>query len=362
MNSATDGLPRFRSTRYPASATYLQVFEDKLARCWDSLELPAPEQSAAISLLSELCTPWGHAPIGWPRYRSNISIEGMPLELSAAWEDDEVELRLTIESLGAPPTRHSCQEAGKALTRRLADYPGVAVEHCLGIEDLFTSASPNGLFPLWHGVAWRAGAEPLFKTYLNPGVRGENTTAATMAEATSRLGVAAAWQNLNDTTGYPGEPIGLALDLTTRASARIKVYLRNDAADAAEIDRRACAASGHIPGTFERALRRITGHRGPGWRKTPATCFTLNPSAETPTSATLYVPLIPDFDDDARALDRVKRFMRDDGTAPEPYESFLHAISDVPLHASHAQNFVSYRAQDHGRSRFASYVAPGIYG
>ncbi|MEU3148642.1 hypothetical protein [Streptomyces sp. NPDC006999] len=244
----------------------------------------------------------------------------------------------------------------------MADRPGVSIERYLAVEALFTDGDPRGYFSLSHGVAWRRGGHPLYKIYLNPAVAGREHAVARTEEAMIRLGMERPWHALADHLGgihgIAHEPVGLALDLSATREARCKVYLAHTGVTVDDIDAQSAVARDHVPGSFARALERVTGCRESGWQKPPVTCWSFSSAQDAP-GATLYVPLIPGHSDDATAHDRVAAFMREENVHPAPYTAALHALSDGPLTESATQNFLSYRGGP--APRFAVYLAPGTY-
>ncbi|RCV54069.1 tryptophan dimethylallyltransferase family protein, partial [Marinitenerispora sediminis] len=353
--------------RYRADTSLTEAALDTVRRCWDALALPAPERAEALALLERLCDPWGHTPLDAVAVPATVAIDGSPFEPSVAWHGDRTELRCSVETLGAAPAAAAGQAAGWALTRRLGTEFGVSVGRCLALEDLFTVAEPRGLFTIWHGVAWRPGADPLFKVYLDPQAGGPQRAGPVLDEAMRRLGAEAGWRALLEHVGGLGGagriPVGLALDLDDAASARIKVYLGHAGVDAAAIDRYASAARSHVPGAFAEVLRAVAGAEGPDWPKQPVTVYELTEGAAAPATATLYVPVLPAAGNDAAARDRMSAFVRSVGADPAPYAAFLAAVADRPLEETGLHNFVSYRpAPPGGRPRFAAYLAPGLFG
>lgn len=288
----------------------------------------------------------------------------MPFEPSVAWVNGTAGVRLSLEPPG-DGTAVSRMRAAMALTRRLAGRPGVAVDRLLSIEDLFVEDDPQGFFTMAHAVAWRPGAHPEYKIFLNPAVAGREQSADRAEQAMFRLGLERPWRTLVDHLGgafSPAhEPVAIAVDLVGDEDFRAQLYLAHSGVSAAEIDAKAAVAHDHVPGLFTRALHQINGpHDAAAWqRKPPVTTFTLDTRHDRP-SATLYVPLIPVHDSDAAARDRVAAFLRAEGAASaDPYVALLDDLADRPLSRSLTQNFMSYRGGD--AARFSIYLAPGTY-
>ncbi|WP_327070408.1 tryptophan dimethylallyltransferase family protein [Kitasatospora sp. NBC_01302] len=356
---------RFDSTRYLPTDSYAEVATDRVWRAHQSLGLTGETRASILALLQELTEPWGRLPVGTPPERACwVAIDGMPFEPSVAWVNGTAGVRLSLEPPG-DGTAVSRMRAAMALTRRLAGRPGVFVDRLLEIEDLFVEDDPQGFFTMAHAVAWRPGAHPEYKIFLNPAVAGREQSADRTEQAMLRLGLERPWRALVEHLGgafTPAhEPVAIAVDLVGGDDFRAQLYLAHSGVSAAEIDAKSAVAHDHVPGLFARALQQINGpHDAAAWqRKPPVTTFTLDTRHDRP-SATLYVPLIPVHDSDAAARDRVAAFLRAEGApSADPYVALLDDLADRPLSRSLTQNFMSYRGGD--AARFSIYLAPGTY-
>ncbi|MCC3771964.1 tryptophan dimethylallyltransferase family protein [Streptomyces sp. UNOC14_S4] len=354
---------RFDSDRYRPTDTYAEVAADKVWRARQSLGLTGETRDSILALLRDVITPWGELPVGTPpEHACWVAIDGMPFETSIAWAGTKAGVRVSLESPRGPARERMAD--GMELTRRLAGRPGVTIDGYLRVEDLFTADEPQGYFSLSHAVAWVPDGPPAYKVFLNPAAHGRDQAADRTAEALERLGLDRPWRtlarHLGGTFGPEHEPVALAMDLVPGEALRTQVYLAHSGVSADDIDAKAAADPGHVPGSFARAFRAVNGpDDAPAWkRKPPVTTFTLQPGRDTPV-ATAYVPMIPVHDHDEAARDRVAAFLRSEGIDPTSYGKLLADISDRPLSRSYTQNFISYRG---GASpRFSVYVAPGTY-
>ncbi|MCW5253483.1 MULTISPECIES: hypothetical protein [unclassified Streptomyces] len=356
---------RFASRRHAPTETYAEVAADRVWRAQRSLGVSGDGRESIHALLQEITGPWGRLPVGTPPARAGwVSIDGSPFEPSVAWAGDVPGVRISLEPPG-DGTAVSRMRDAMALTRRLAGRPGVSVDRLLAVEDLFAEDDPQGYFTFAHAVAWRPGADPQYKVFLNPAVAGREDSARRTGEAMRALGLETPWRALADhlggAFGPAHEPVAVALDLTGGRDFRAQVYVAHSGVGAAGIDARSAVARDHEPGLFARALKSVNGPDGTeAWRrKPPVTTFTLDTVHDLP-SATLYIPMIPVHDHDAAARDRVVAFLRAEGSpAAAPYAKLLDDLADGPLTESFTQNFVSYRGGP--KPRFSVYLAPGLY-
>jgi hypothetical protein len=208
-------------------------------------------------------------------------------------------------------------------------------------------------------VSFSPGAAPGLKIYLNPNIAGYEHGLERTGEAMDRLGLGRPWRAVVEHLGAAARPVVVAMDLSAGTDARVKIYVPHLDVDADAIDRMSAVAANHVPGLFAAALRRVTGHGGPAWKKVPVTCLTIMAGFEAAAAATLYVPLIPDLPHDAACCAAVTDLVRELGGDPSPYVALLQAVADRPLAASATHNFVSLRPGPD--PRFAVYLAPDVY-
>jgi DMATS type aromatic prenyltransferase len=332
-----------------AGMSYAELSVGKMLRACQALGWAPAERQAVAERLTRLLEPWGRRPASTVPYRSFLANDGMPVELSFAWNRHGSEVRAYVECLGDPPTLRSCQDAGGALIRRLGREPGVSLSQYLAIEDLFAVPDPGPPFSIWIGAAWERGEQPWYKVFLNPQVRGRQLSTAVVAEAMGRLGLGSAWTAFREHLGRPdfaapASELGIfCLDLRDPGDARVRVYLRHAGATADTLEHVAACAQVYQPGAFERVCNVLTGHAGPYLGKPPVTTIAFRAGEPVPTSVTLDIPLDPNFPSDAEAQQRVSMAMLTGGIDPAGYLATLHALADRPLTQSSLQSWFAYR-------------------
>lgn len=328
---------------------YGDFFSDKWNRICRALGIARQQSDGALAELLAMVAPWGGRLIGERcAYPSFLSADGFPAEFSVSWRGGVPEVRILLESLGAEPTPLASQEAGRALTRRLATRRGVAIERYLAVEDLFVSADPQPYRPtVWHSLAWRPGSRPGYKVYLNPQVGGLGTEGEAVAEAMARLGMARAWRPVAER--YPGLLARghriefLALDLTPDETARVKVYFRHAPMPLSEMGAVAAFALRHDPDRAHRAVRAVYPDV-PMAANEPMTCLAFRGHAPQAEEANLYLRLPGAARDDAEAAGRVAAVLAAEGVDPARHAAVLAAVAPAPPETTIGlQELLSYR-------------------
>lgn len=315
----------------------------------------------------QLMHSWGHLPIDQGANEVSggycAANDGAPFELSLSWQQRKVEVRFGCEPVCETPDLLARQASGLALTHRLASLVGTgAVERFTRIEDLFTSACPCKPFVLGHVVAWKAGTRPSFTMYLNPTVQGRERSAAIVAQATQRLGIARAWSSVSDRLhryGLDDEIKVFALDLYDSRDARIKIYVNLPGRSPSDVEDIARLSPSYLPGKAIGAFSSIYRSTEPVSAKACMACLAFTSSVETLASANLYLPLDPNLPTDAEALTAVSRLMRREGIDPSSHQAMIEGLNPGPLNDSNMQSWVS--CQVAGRPRVTVYVGPELY-
>lgn len=309
-----------------------QSFADYLCRVWEQvsadLGIPATQYVASARRVRDLLGPWARQPIGdRSPYPSFVSADGFPAEMSINWKGDRPQVRILFESLGPEMTSLSCQREGAALTRRLADQPGVNLDHYFKVEDLFLPDTPlPGVGLVWHSLAWTPGEDPLYKVYFSARARGAENSYALVEEAMGRLGHGTAWDFVRNRFGpdtdHRHELEFFALDLIGAGKARVKVYYRNHGVTVTELNDIASVAGTHCQ---EKALRAYTSLLGSATvHNEPLTCLAFNRDVtDTAAEASTYIR-IPGLGTPERTGSQlIEELMRAEGIDAAPYLSVM---------------------------------------
>jgi len=333
--------------------SYSDFISDKWMAISRGLGLNAGEAQAAVDELNDLIRPWGSRRLGERcEYPSFLSHDGFPAEMSLSWRDGRPELRVLFESLGVDADPWSSQEAGRELTRRLADKPGVSVDRYLKVEDLFLSETPALYRPtVWHSLAWRPGEPFQYKVYLNPQAQGADRACEVVTEAMDRMGMRQAWQPVAERhaelTAQGHELEFFALDLRPEAQARVKVYYRHGRMPVAELGAVAALARTHDPVRAGRVLDTVYRDHDGQVTNEPMTCLAFRAEGNGPDEANLYLRFPGNTASDAEAADRVAEVMRAEAIDPEPYLTMLDALAPEPLAGiTGLQELLSYRTRN----------------
>nr|BFD91400.1 hypothetical protein KitaXyl93_27600 [Kitasatospora sp. Xyl93] len=337
-----------------------QFLEEQWTAVCRGLGTGEPETTRVLRDLRDVLSPWGAQPIGTQcTPPSFVSSDGFPAELSVSWKAGRPEVRILFESLSADRTPLGCQEAGRQLTRRLADRPGASIARYLDVEDLFVTPDPDRNRPtVWHSLAWQPGERPHYKVYLNPQAHGLARTHEVMAEAMHRLGLAAAWEPVGrrcDELARRGHEVEFfALDLDGGSASRVKVYFRHLPMSMDELDTVAALAHRHDSVRAARARAVIYGRDGgiDGGivDNEPMTCLAFREGAVGPEEANVYLRLPGNARSDAEAAARVAELMRIEGVDPRPHAEVLSRLTaGLPEGDTGVQELCSYRT-----------IAPGV--
>jgi DMATS type aromatic prenyltransferase len=322
------------------------------------------DAAAAIEMCETLLGPTGHRPIGSsPLWRSGISDDHTPVELSIGFDGTRADPRFLVESLGAAPTLQASWEAGRATSERLRDRYGAALERLSLVEDVFLPRNPEAHFAMWHAAWLRPGRAPLFKVYLNPAADGPERAPALVREALKRLDFGRAWGCLEAVLARRpslDQLVYFSLDLDDSAEARVKVYVAHPGATESDIEPLLALSAAHAPGDGERFCRAMTGMAGPYNARPLLTCYAFTGRDDTrPASVTLHVPIRSYVADDRVALERISSYLGDGLGAT--YRRVVEAVAHRPLEAGVGlQTYASFRGE-RGARRATAYLALEAY-
>jgi DMATS type aromatic prenyltransferase len=331
-------------------ASYTDFIIDKWSKVCTAIRGIAGDVPGVQRVLSEHLAPWGDRQIGETAdYPSFVSADGFPAELSVSWRDGEPEVRVLFEPLAEEATPLAVQEAGRALTRSLAERPGVSVDRYLLLEDLFVVDEPRANRPgVWLSLAWRPGCEPRYKVYLNPQARGAEHAWDVVEEAMGRLGLGEAWRSValaRDRLVQAGHELEFfALDLSDDARARVKVYFRHHDATIADVNDVASFARQHDPVRTALACQTVYGVAGGVLTNEPMTCLTFRQGAPRAEEANVYFRLTRNARSDADARERISTVLSREGVDPSQYRTMVDRLAPRPPDRMRGlHELVSYR-------------------
>jgi hypothetical protein len=295
-----------------------------------------------------------------PYWKSDVTDDGSPFEISVAFGGRGPELRLLAESQSEPLTPESGWRAGLALNERLARDFGADLSRFQRIQDLFVPLPSIPVrFSMWHGAVLRpSNVHPQFKLYVNPQVVGVAGASRLVERAFSELDMDYAWRFLSKHVSQSAFFIYLSLDLVSGSSARVKVYTAHPGATADQIDSQLRGTRGFAPGRAAEWVRRLAGSREILKTRPVQTCYAFRSADEAP-EVTTYVPVRACAANDAEALERACACLSSQDAAL--LRRVAGAVTDRPLEDGRGLlTYVGVR-QEGDRARVTAYLSPQIY-
>lgn len=272
----------------------------------------APDAHPLLDVLRQLGRSWGERRVGRaPAYFSNISDDGAPFELCAAFSHGSPELQVYAEPQGDPPALGSNMAAGLATLRTVAAELAVPLERWSALGSLFFPRNPGPPFTLWLGASFSPARGLLLKAYVNPLVAGREAASGLVAEAMKRLGFEHAWGAAAEAIAAYGAraELGiLCLDLTE--ACRLKAYVRLHGATLRELDAFGRVARDYRAGDAALFYSTLAGSEGPFLRKPPLVeLAVVDGDSTAPSGVTFEFPLGSYVASDEEACRRVKDCM-----------------------------------------------------
>lgn len=297
-----------------------------------------------------------------PAYASDVVDDHTPYEMSVALGGASSEIRLLVETLDRDPSVAGRWAAARAAGAWLRDEYGADLTRLDQIADLFEPKTTDGLLALWHAISFRAAASPDVKVYLDLRARGAALAPAVLEEALGRLGLAAVYPRVMREGCRRGagldELVYFSLDLSSHASARIKVYFRHHQATAEDAER--VVGAFVEPGEIRSFCNAILGGEGPYVPRPLVSCWSFSKGAE-PSGGTLYAPVAYYVRDDREARDRVRDWLARRAMDVHRYDRCLEAFARRPLDAGVGMHsYVSFK-RDAGVPKVTCYLAPEAY-
>lgn len=351
----------------PSTLTFEEFGLARLQSLCEAVGYDASDTETVKRFFSFMSSPWGARQIGHtPPWKSDITDDHTPYELSLALEDGRPEVRFLMEAQSAsgPTTLRSTWEDGIALTERLSQEFGVRLERFNRVKDLFEPVDPRARFALWHAFFLKNGRADI-KVYFNPAAQGPERANAVVQEALERLGLHGAWRCLNEQAMRPDgqdQIIYFSLDLSASHPARVKIYLAHKNITAEELESVMALAPEYVPGESWVFCQALKGHTGHVEASRPVlTCLSFtSDDDERPSSVTLHVPVRCHVRNDKETLERIRYLLE-----PQSFPLLERAVSAL----AHRRldrgvgliQWTSMRRQS-GKTRTTLYLATEAYG
>lgn len=295
------------------------------------------ETDRVVDTVRSLLSPWADARLGGrSSWVSDISDDNTPIEFSVAITENHAELRVLFEPQASEATPEAYRKAGLAFNERLASEFGASLDRFRQVQDLFLPEDMQGPFAVWSSVVFSAGRAPTFKAYFNPHAHGPEQAETLVEEAMRRLGLHAAWPSLRTSALRRGPVLDelkyFALDLTSEAHARIKIYVRHHSASPEDLEMACSQAETYLPGEPLHFTRAMRAGSTPLHVRAPFTCSAfIGENDRHPVSTTIYVPVCAYAHDDAAVRARVRKYMVENDLDPSIYDSIIDGFANRPL-------------------------------
>ncbi|MDY7224777.1 tryptophan dimethylallyltransferase family protein [Hyalangium rubrum] len=241
-------------------------------------------------------------------WKSDISDDHTPFELSIALEADRPEIRFLIEAQNSPTSLQTSWDDGLAINERLNKELGVPLDSFNTVKDLFEPKNPEARFSLWHAFCLKPDGRAEIKVYLNPLARGPEHANTLVKEALARLGFANAWRFLSEVVmrrGALDQPLYFSLDLSGQAVSRVKIYVAHRDAAFEDIEAAMSLAKEYKQGEARAFCESIQGEFTA--QRSTLTCWAFtSDDDDKPYSVTLHCPIRCYADNDRDALRRIR--------------------------------------------------------
>ncbi|MBN1207150.1 MAG: hypothetical protein JXB05_19855 [Myxococcaceae bacterium] len=349
-----------------AEQTFLEFGNSRIEALCRACGFTSADTQKVQRYFTFMASPWGTRRIGESSpWKSDITDDHTPFELSLALEADRPEIRFLIEAQNSATTLQSSWDDGLALNQRLNQEFGVPLERFEQVKDLFEPRNPQARFSLWHAFCLKPDGRAEIKLYLNPQARGPEHANALVKEALARLGFANAWRFLSEVVMRRGAKDYLhyfSLDLSGQKVSRVKIYIAHRDAGPADLEYAMSQAKEYLPGEVQAFCRAIQGedecYSAP---RSTETCwaFTSDDDAR-PYSATMHCPIRCYADNDRDALRRIRTVL--DPKSHAVLDRAVWALANRPLDAGVGLiQWASMRRED-GHVRTTFYLATEAYG
>lgn len=292
------------------------VGERKLRSLARGLGLSEAHEERARRTFRLLTQSFHGLPIGsMPRWRSGITDDHSPFELSVALTGEHVDLRMLVEAWDPRMEHHRGWEPAIALNESLRGEEGVDLTRFEALKDIFQPderVKPG--FSLWHAAVVGEEGPPVYKLYFNPQVLGSALAPGLIREALERIGLTDAWSSVQEllaVSAGSNEILYVALDLTEGPQTRVKVYVGHYGVHAAALEHQLSQFSSYEPGYATWLVRQLAGNEGPFHERPVLTCLGFTERPDAP-EVTLHFPARCYVRDDAQLAARLRELVPGD--------------------------------------------------
>ncbi|MDA3631107.1 tryptophan dimethylallyltransferase family protein [Saccharopolyspora sp. WRP15-2] len=297
------------------------------------------DKSTPPHLVGEMLGPVANRSLSEPPlWPSGVADDASPVEYSVQFESNGARhLRIHLERLAENPSPVANLQASKDLVAELAERHDLALERLEAVQDLFTSEQPQSWFSWAFSLIFDTRGNPSFKLYFNTDMHGEDAAPEVVAEAFDRLGMPNAYDLVtNHALRREGLdlPTFFAIDLEHSEQARVKLYVRQLNARAADAELAASA----VPGIDPNAVREFCSVLAPGTevfdrRPLMSSYSFVSGDLDKPSNYSLYLPIRDYVPHDGVARDRVAQHLQRLHLDPAALDGSLNALTDRPLDA-----------------------------
>ncbi|HYH99816.1 MAG TPA: tryptophan dimethylallyltransferase family protein [Hyalangium sp.] len=349
-----------------ADMSFLDFGNSRIAALCKSAGFTSVDTQKVQKYFTFMTDSWNSRRVGETSpWKSDISDDHTPFELSIALEGSRPEIRFLIEAQNHPTTLQTSWDDGLALNERLNKEFGLSLEHFNRVKELFEPHNPQVRFSLWHAFCLKPDGRAEIKVYLNPLARGSEHANEIVEEALSRLGFKHAWRFLSQVVmrrGVQDEVLYFSLDMGGQSVSRVKIYVAHRDAAPEDIEAAMSQAKEYSAGEARAFCEAIQGddNRFSAQRST-LTCWAFtSDDDERPYSATLHCPIRSYADNDRDALRRIRAVL--DPKSHAVLDRCVWALANRPLEAGVGLIQWASMRREGGRVRTTFYLATEAYG
>ncbi|MFK7990087.1 MAG: tryptophan dimethylallyltransferase family protein [Sandaracinaceae bacterium] len=326
-----------------------------IERIWPCVYGTRDHIGAALELVERVVSA---SPPGW---RSMVSDDHTPVELSISHAAEGAELRLLFEAAGQDASVEAQGRAAVSLTPWLRERFGVEVDRLERVLPLFLPETHRGTFGLWHAAVFRRDGSVRFKAYLDPAAEGRDRAAGIVERALGELSMEGAWPHVARFARRGPELDAItffSLDLVAAERARTKVYVSKVNARFEDLRSDAALAVHGDPEGLVAHTKAVTGGEGVLAASRPiVSCLGFLAADSRPQHVTVHVPVRAYAPNDEVASGRVISALEAAGYDHQPFACALEAFAQRRLDSGSGMiPYISHSAVA-GASRVTAYLS-----